>query len=111
MSRLVLLALLLTPLCVTADSVYRTTDEQGNVVFTDAPQADGGTVEPVDIQHTNTAQPPPRISSPHLADDSKSEPDVPAYTVAITQPANETSIPMGPGNFSVSVRVSPALTK
>ena len=42
MSRLILFALVLLSLSVTAASIYRTTDEQGNVVFTDAPPADGG---------------------------------------------------------------------
>jgi len=31
------------------------------------------------------------------------------YTATITSPANETIIPNGPGNFSVSATVSPAL--
>jgi len=111
MSRLVLLALLLTSLCVTADSIYRTTDEKGNVVFTDAPPADGSRVEPVSIQRTNTAVPPPQLPSSDQTGGKKSEPEAPAYTVTITQPANETSFPMGPGNFSVSVSIYPALKK
>ena len=31
------------------------------------------------------------------------------YSVTITSPANETTIPMGPGNFSVNAAVAPAL--
>ena len=32
-----------------------------------------------------------------------------SYKVAIAAPANETTIPMGPGNFAVSASVEPAL--
>jgi hypothetical protein len=110
MSRLLLLGLVLLSLSVTA-SVYRTTDEQGNVVFTDAPPADSGAAEAVDIQRTNTTAPPPKLPSSSLTDGRKSKPETTTYTVTITQPANETSIPMGPGNFSVSVRIYPPLKK
>jgi len=106
-----LLAFILLCLPVTADSVYRTTDEQGNVVFTDAPPADGAAAEPVDVQRTNTTAPPPKPPPSSQAEGTKSKPETLTYTVTITQPANETSIPMGPGNFSVSVRVSPTLKK
>lgn len=111
MSRLVILALLLSSLCVSAASIYRTTDEQGNVVYTDAPSANGGTIEPVGIQRTNTSEPPPRIPYPNQTDGRKPEPEAPAYTVTIINPATETSIPMGPGNFSVSIRINPSLKK
>jgi hypothetical protein len=106
-----LLALVLLSLSVTAAPIYRTTDEQGNVVFTDAPPADGGAAEPVDIQRTNTSAPPPNRPYTSQADGKKSKPGAPPYTLIITKPANETSIPMGPGNFSVTARVYPALKK
>ena len=112
MTRFLALALLLIAPFLCADSIYRTTDKEGNVVFTDAPSADGGSAEAVGLQRTNTAPPPP--DRPDLdpagpsADSGKQEA---AYTVTITSPPNETSIPMGPGNFSVSVRIHPALKK
>jgi hypothetical protein len=110
MSRLLLISLLLASLAVTADSIYRTTDEKGNVVFTDAPPADGSKAEQVGIQQTNTALPPPQaLSTPVYQDDQGGEEDV--YSVAIIDPPNETSFPMGPGNFSVQASVKPALRK
>ena len=101
--------LLLTPLAA-AQSIYRTTDEAGNVVFTDAPSADSRAAEPVGLQPTNTT-PPPR-ARPAL----KSPADTPEvtrayYTIAITSPANETSIPRGHGDFTVTVAIQPALKK
>lgn len=110
MTRLLLLALLLAPFTCVADSIYRTTDAEGNVVYTDAPNANSRPAEPVDIQRTNTVE--AVQITPHPDSDSPPEPDAPPpYTVTIITPANETSFPMGPGNFSVSARVSPALKK
>jgi len=110
MHRLLLLVALLAPLTVVADAVYRTVDAQGNVIFTDTPPADGSAADRIEIQRTNTVQPPPVTRPPEPV---KTEPEVaaPEYEINITAPANETSFPMGPGNFSVSVSVQPALEK
>lgn len=111
MSRLLLLALLLASPGVAADSIYRTTDKEGNVVFTDAPPATSGTAEPVGLQRTNTVKPPPDRPADNVASDAPSEQQPPPYTVTIINPDNETSIPMGPGNFTVNARITPALKK
>lgn len=111
MTRLPLLALLLTPLVFFAEStaaeIYRTTDEQGNVVFTDKPPAGANTTERVELPPTNitpatTIRPRPETES------GEPDTDAPAYSVSIVSPANETSFPMGPGNFSVSAKVQPS---
>lgn len=109
MSRLLLLVLLLLPLGGLAQAVYRTTDAQGNVVFTDTPPANATPADRVEIRPTNTAPPP--AARPVPEDTPNAEPEVVPYTVTITEPANETSFPMGPGNFSVGARVSPALSQ
>jgi hypothetical protein len=109
MSRLLLLALLLLPLGGVAQAVYRTTDAQGNVVFTDSPPANATPADRVEIRPTNTVQPPQIPPRPVSENTPNAEAEVAAYTLTITEPANETTIPMGPGNFSVSVNVSPAL--
>ena len=101
--------LLLTPLAA-AQSIYRTTDEAGNVVFTDAPSADSRAAEPVGLQPTNTTPPPraiPALKSPANAPELTRT----SYAIAITSPANETSIPRGPGNFTVTVAIQPALRR
>lgn len=114
MIRILLLTLLLTPLAglgqSDGSSIYRTTDEHGNVVFTDAPPTDAGSSEAVEIKHINTAPPPPKMEAPATkpagpAEDSEAS----GYEVSITSPANETSIPRGPGNFSVTASIHPAL--
>ena len=58
MSRLLLLILLLFPLGSVADTVYRTTDAQGNVVFTDTPPANATPAEhPADLGSALAGEP------------------------------------------------------
>lgn len=111
MRRFFLLAMLLASFSSIADSIYRTTDAEGNVVFTDAPNATSRPAEAVDLQRTNTLAPIQLAPLPDADSPSAEPPAPPLYSVTITSPANETSFPMGPGNFSVSVSVSPALKK
>jgi hypothetical protein len=108
MSRLLFLALLVFPLASLAQTVYRTTDAQGNVVFTDRPPANTP-ADRVEIRPTNTVR--PVEVPPPAAPAAASEAEVVFYSVTITDPANETSFPMGPGNFSVSASVTPAITE
>jgi hypothetical protein len=110
MPRLLLLVLLLIPLTTVAQTVYRTTDAQGNVVFTDRPPANATPEDRVDIRPTNTVRPPEVPAPPPVPEETAEvEAAVEPYRVAITNPANETSFPMGPGNFSVNANVNPAL--
>lgn len=89
--------------------IYKTTDADGNVVFTDRPPA-GNTAEQVELQHTNRTPPPPVI--PVLTPGpEKKEPAAPETRVAITSPTPETTVPMGPGNFSVTARIEPGLER
>ena len=73
MVRLLLIALLLTPLASAAQQIYRTVDEQGNVVFTDTPPPEGAEREEVQLQRLNTAPPPP--PRPDLAPEEKEAED------------------------------------
>ena len=109
MARIPLLILLLFPLAGGAEStIYRTTDEQGNVIFTDAPPADGHPGERVDVPPVNTTPAPQVRESPteeSSAPSTEEEAQAPPQ-VAITYPPNETTIPQGPGNFSVTADVT-----
>ena len=90
--------------------IYKSTDADGNVVFTDTPPPDTPT-EQVELQRTNTAPPPPAVPRADTGD-AEEEPDEPAAPRAvITSPTNETTIPMGGGNFSVTANVEPGLDK
>lgn len=109
MNRLLLLSLLLIPL-VSSAQIYRSTDEHGNVTFSDTPPA-GTSGEQVELRQTNTTPPPPGSQAPAQTQSQLVQKELESitYRVSITAPANDTTVPMGPGNFSVSVSVQPAL--
>ncbi|MEO0437464.1 MAG: DUF4124 domain-containing protein [Pseudomonadota bacterium] len=92
--------------------IYKITDEKEGVVFTDRPESigDGETqkIEEVELRDLNTAAP---VASPALPTRQSAEqvPKPVPLTVEITSPTNETTIAMGPGNFSVSASVAPPL--
>lgn len=109
MQRIVIAFLALVALPALAQSsIYRTVDENGNVVFTDAPPADSKrSIERIENPQVNSMPPPATIEIPEEpASEEEASADI---EVRITAPANETTIPNGPGNFSVSANVSPAL--
>lgn len=107
----VALALLIALPGAAMGQIYRTTDAQGNVVFTDTPPPGGG-AEQVQLQRTNTAEPTPPAEPPTATEPEQPvEEAPPERVVRIVSPANEETIPMGGGNFSVTARVEPALAK
>jgi hypothetical protein len=110
MPKLLVLALLLMPLYGHADSIFRTTDSEGNVVFTDTPPPDGSNSEQVDIRTTNTTPAPQEVYGTEDQETPvEAEPEIPSYSVSISSPPNETTIAVGPGNFTVSSTVRPSL--
>jgi hypothetical protein len=85
--------------------IYKHVDEEGNVTFSDQPADDA---QRIDIGPTNTTAPPPANAFP--TPPPEPEPAATeAYQLAITAPENETIIPRGPGNFSVTASVKPGL--
>ncbi len=91
--------------------IYKSTDEDGNVVFTDTPPPDSPSAQQVELQRTNTTPPPPDL--PRANTDSNNKPETVAVpTAIITAPANDTTFPIGlAGNFSVSAHVAPPLSR
>lgn len=90
--------------------IYKVTDEDG-VEFTDQPQTQDANrkVEEVELKDLNTApatQIRPRSST---AQDTAPQDATVAPAVTINSPANESTIAMGPGNFSVSATAEPPL--
>ena len=107
MTRLLAVLLIALPLYAAAQNVYRTVDENGNVVFTDTPSGDAVQAERMEIRETNRA---PAVEPSQAAPEAGPVAvKAVSYNVSIVSPANETSFPMGPGNFSVSAQLSPEL--
>jgi hypothetical protein len=86
--------------------VYKHVDEDGNITFTDQPPPNS---TPVEISPLNTAVPPSRTAYPAAPSKVSEKAAGSDYKVSISSPADETIIPRGPGNFSVSASVRPAL--
>lgn len=107
--RLLIPGLLLASSIASAQ-IYRTTDEAGNVIFTDRPPStESSEVESVELNRTNTTPPPedrPDLAPPPPRAEPK---DIPEYQVTVNAPQDGETIPMGPGNFSVSAGTSPGL--
>lgn len=86
--------------------VYRSVDEDGNVVFSDKPSPNAEKVEINEVQTIDPGSTPKfKYSPPH-------EPQGPAasYTnISITSPSNDEALSANDGNVSVSVSVEPHL--
>ena len=92
-----------------AQTVYKVTDKDGNVTFTDTPPSDQEAVVEAHTVHspnTSAAVTPAPIDEP---DAVMTEPI--SYETLIVSPAEAATIPMGPGNFSVDAIVRPALSQ
>ncbi len=116
-----ILLLLLTYFIVlpVAAEVYRTVDENGNVIFTDKPSP--GAVE-VEIKEIKTVEPPapetpaPETPATEMPSEEAGEQPSPeqsefaGYTkLEITNPVNDTVVRDNAGNVTISVSLEPAL--
>lgn len=86
--------------------VYKRTNPDGSVEFTDVPSKQEEKPVPVNPMNTFKAPPAPALRStpkPKASEDKK-------YTaISITSPANEASIRNNAGNITVNVSLEPAL--
>lgn len=88
-------------------TIYQVVDDDGHITYTDKPPVSGSeSTSTVSLSTINISVPPAkreRIQAP------PTEPER-SYEVSVTSPPENTTIPMGPGNFSVDGQVSPRLT-
>ena len=111
-AQFLLTAGLLATLCeghlVAAETIYKVVDEEGNVTFTDTPPNDADAiVEPHSILGTNISS--AVSTAPKSADKTDLYDALAAYFTRIVSPQDESTIPMGPGDFVVEAEVSPGL--
>ena len=90
-----------------AQPVYKVTDTDGNVTFTDTPPLSSDSiVEEHSVQAPNSAKPTATTRTPTAS----VEVEAPTlYDTRIVTPAENATIPMGPGNFAVQAALSPRL--
>jgi hypothetical protein len=93
-----------------AQQIYRITDDKGDVVFTDKPSSaeTNRQVEEVELPPINRSSAVEVPKASRRTEQQQAAP-TPEPTVSITAPENETTIAMGPGNFTVSAAVEPPL--
>ena len=92
-----------------AQTIYKVTDKDGQITYTDvAPEAEGSMVEEVSVAEPNTAVPVSPRAAP-LDGTAPTENTAPDYLTLISRPADGTTVPIGPGDFTVEAQASPAL--
>jgi hypothetical protein len=91
-----------------AQPMFKVTDGDGNVTFTDTPPVSSdSTVETHSVTAPNSATPTEKMRNPatlFAVEGSTS------YDTRIMTPANKSTIPMGHGNFTVQAALNPRLT-
>lgn len=104
MKTLLFLLALLPAFNALAETVYKSVDEAGNVIFSDRPDAGSEALE---------VQPAPTIKNPNpptyrpLPEQGKAP--APYRSLTITSPQNDQGLRSNTGDFSVSVSLSPPL--
>ena len=105
-------------LAAQAQTIYRTTDAQGNVVFTDNPDRGGEQVElaPLTVVPSSgevrRGEPAPRLeaSGAAAATGSPGQPFMPYDSFRILSPSHEQAFPVGvAGNVPVELGIQPEL--
>lgn len=97
-----------------ASRIYKTVDENGNVVFTDIPPRDGDKANPIAVETPNTFQTTPDgqeraewIVDP--TDEEEAETSFSYRSLAITTPADDAPVRENAGNVNIMARVDPEL--
>jgi hypothetical protein len=93
-----------------AQQIYRTVDEDGNVVFTDVPPAPSEQGEAVDVAPMNTFSAPTIQASEPTGESTDSAEAIYRY-LEITSPGNEESIRDNAGNVTVTAAIEPRLRR
>lgn len=89
-----------------AETVYKTVDDNGNVIFTDKPSEEAETIKIQELENT--------IGNPNPAKYKPSTPKVEAFTYksfTVTSPASGAGVRSNNGNVTISLSLEPALNR
>ena len=106
MMRISLLIICLFFVYSTQAEVYKSVDENGNVVFTDKPGPDS---EKVEVKEISVIEGPKHEPFEYTPRNKKDEDGQGYKKLEITSPENDTAVRDNSGNVSVSVAIEPAL--
>lgn len=90
---------------LSAESVYKTVDENGNVIFTDKPSEEALEIKIKDLDNSINNPNPGR----YKASAQKPEEEDKYESFAVTSPENGAGIRSNSGNVSISVSLAPSL--
>lgn len=109
-----LLVTMLSSLALAQSDIYKVTHPDGSISFTDQPPSDSNSssVQLLDNNSTNIVPglaPKPENAEAESALEELMVTELIPKSVGIMSPIDQTTIPMGPGHFSVLAKVEPEL--
>jgi hypothetical protein len=105
MRRLLVIMVLLAQ--VAAADVYKTVDKDGNIKYTDKPQADKA--EKVELREINTVPGAEPLPQSEPATSFTSQQAEFSYKLGIISPRSEVTIPVGQRDLAIAINLTPAL--
>jgi hypothetical protein len=108
LSFLTLLAVIKSP-ANAQTPIYKYVDEDGQTVFTDQPPSSKSKTELIEIESPNTAT-PTAIDKSNGGTPKAEKKSTVHYETVISSPKDGDTIPVGPGNFTVTALLSPPLS-
>ena len=92
--------------CLHAETVYKTVDEDGNIIFTDKPSQNSEEIKLKELQTIKNPNPPRYTARPRQPIEDQGT----LYkTFIITNPADGSGLRSNTGNITISVMLEPAL--
>lgn len=110
-----ILTLSFVTLAATSDAasrIYKTVDENGNVVFTDIPPKEGESGQAIAVETPNTFQPEqPETREQWIVepDEEAAEDEFVYNSIIITSPTNDQAVRENAGNVTIATQVEPEL--
>lgn len=106
MRSLIYLLLLTFTVCVNAETVYKTVDKEGNIIFTDKPSADSEEIKLQELQTIKNPNPAKYKEQGRAKDKSKAL----SYTsFTVISPENGSGLRSNNGSVNISLKLEPAL--
>tara|TARA_B100000029_G_scaffold320078_1_gene312457 strand:- start:241 stop:741 length:501 start_codon:yes stop_codon:yes gene_type:complete len=95
------------PFSLVNAEVYKTIDEDGNIIFTDRPTVDSEQIKLKELKTTETVRPSDTTSN--RKSQSEKDEDSNYKKISITSPIDGSAVRSNSGNVRISVSIDPAL--